>query len=166
LITARKTTTWVLALGLLLALCVLTIGKPAGAVEGPEVDPVFVPGNPTCASLGYEHEFKVDPPNAGTYPLPGGNTVTVTTDGVYFDWSSTLGMDAVLAKGGPNANAYVYDPPDESFSDDGLHSPINPNNGQPFGLSHISFCYDGETVAPKPLTATKTATGNYDRTIT
>ena len=42
--------------------------------------------------------------------------MTVTTDGVDFDWSSTLGMDAVIAKGGPNANAYVYDPPAESMA--------------------------------------------------
>jgi hypothetical protein len=165
LITARKTTTWVLALGLFLALCVLTIGKPAGAEDGPDVDPVLVPGNPTCADLGYEHEFKVDPPNSGTYPLPGGNSVTVTIDGVYFDWSSTLGMDAVIVKGGDNANSYVYDPPAESFGDQGLHAPNN-SSGGPAGLSHINFCYDGETVAPKPLTATKTAIGSYDRTIT
>ena len=99
-------------------------------------------------------------PNSGTYDLPGGNTVTVTTDGVNFDWSSTLGMDAVIAKGGPNANAYVYDPPAESFGDTGLHSPINPNNGQPFGLSHISFCYDFE------VQVTKTAKTSLDRTYT
>jgi hypothetical protein len=168
LITARKITPWVLALGLVLALCVLVFGKPAGAEEPrPDVEPVIVAGNPTCADRGYEHEFKVDPPNAGTYNLPGGGTVTVaTTDGVYFDWTSTLvGMDAVIVKGGPQANAYVYDPPAESFGDDGLHSPNNPSGG-PAALSHISFCWDGETVVPKPLTATKTATGNYDRTIT
>ena len=83
--------------------------------------------------------------------------MTVTTDGVYFDWTSTLvGMDAVIVKGGPQANAYVYDPPAESFGDDGLHSPNNPSGG-PAALSHISFCWDGETIVPKPLTATKTA---------
>jgi hypothetical protein len=126
--------------------------------DGPDVTPVFVAGNPSCASLGYDFEFKVDPPNAGTYNIDGVNTVTVTTDGVNFDWTSTLGMDAVIAKGGPNANAYVYDPPEESFGDDGLHSPINPSNGQPFGLSHISFCFDYE------LTASKTANPTYKRT--
>jgi len=159
LITARKTTTWVLALGLLLALCVLALGKPA---EAASVEPVFVAGNPTCEDLGYANGFKVDPPNSGTYHLPDGiNTVTVTTaDGVYFDWSSTLGMDAVIVKGGPNANAYVYDPPTERKSDTGLHSPINPNNSNPFGLSHIEFCYDYE------VDVTKTAETSLDRTYT
>jgi hypothetical protein len=70
--------------------------------------------------------------------------VTITSDGTYFDWSSTLGIDAVIVKGGPNANAYVYDPPEESFGDSNCSSPINPNTGQPFGLSHIEFCYDYE----------------------
>ena len=124
------------------------------------VTPIFVAGNPTCVDLGYDFGFKVDPPNAGTYNIDGFNTVTVTTDGVYFDWSSTLGMDAVIAKGGPNANVYIYDPPAESFGDTVLHSPINPNNGQPFGLSHIEFCFDYE------LTASKTASTTYSRTYT
>ena len=124
------------------------------------VEPVFVAGNPSCTSLGYAFGFKVDPPNGGTYNIDGVNTVTVTTDGTYFDWSSTLGMDAVLAKGGPNANSYVYDPPAESFGDGGLASPINPSNGEPFGLSHIEFCYDYE------LTASKTANATYTRTYT
>jgi hypothetical protein len=169
--TARKTTTWVLALGLILALCVLTvltIGKPSGAAS---VAPVFVDGNPTCADRGYAHEFKVEPPAtgptfAGTYNLPGGiGTVTVTTqDDITFDWKvdppSTFGMDAVIVKGGSNANAYVYDPPAESLGDTGLHSPINPNNDKPFGLSHISFCYDYE------VQVSKTAQTSLERTHT
>jgi hypothetical protein len=164
LITARKTTTWVLALGLLLALCVLTvltIGKPASAAS---VEPDFVAGNPTCEDLGYANGFKPqpEPPPSGTYTLPGDpdNSVTITSDGTNFDWTSTLGMDAVIAKGGPNANAYVYDPPAESKGDTGLHAPINPNNGNPFGLSHIEFCYDYE------VDVTKTAETSLDRTYT
>jgi hypothetical protein len=132
------------------------------------VTPIFVAGNPTCVDLGYDFGFKVDPPNAGTYNIGGFNTVTVTTDGVYFDWSSTLGMDAVIAKGGPNANVYTYDPPAESFGDTGLHSPINPNNGQPFGLSHIEFCFDYELSISKTANPTFTRTFNWtiDKSVT
>jgi hypothetical protein len=128
------------------------------SVQAASVPPVYVAGNPTCTDLGYAFGFRIDPPNAGTYSIDGINTVTVTTDGIYFDWSSTLGIDAVISKGGSNANVYVYDPPTESFGDTGLHSPINPNNGNPFGLSHIDFCYDYE------LTASKTAQTSYTRT--
>lgn len=120
--------------------------------------PIYVAGNPTCTDLGYAHGFKVDPPNAGTYSIDGVHTVTVATDGVYFDWTSTIGIDAVISKGGPNANQYVYDPPAESFGDTGLHSPINATNDKPYGLSHIEFCYDYE------LGVTKTADTSFTRT--
>ena len=65
-------------------------------------------------------------------------------------------MDAVIVKGGHNANAYVYDPPAESTGDT-VYTPRTIHNGGPAELSHIYFCWDGETVVPKPLTATKTA---------
>jgi hypothetical protein len=138
--------------GMGLAAC-LALPERAGASD---VTPIFVAGNPSCTSLGYAFGFKVDPPNAGTYSIDGINTVTVTTDGVSFDWSSTLGMDAVISKGGPNANVYVYSP--ERTSDTGLHSPINPSNGNPFGLSHIEFCFDYE------LSVSKTAQTSFTRT--
>jgi hypothetical protein len=145
---------------MVLALGVLAAVRPASASH---IEPVFVAGNPSCTDLGYDFGFRVDPPNAGTYDIDGLNTVTVTTDGVYFDWSSTLPMDAVIAKGGPNANVYVYDPPAEETSDTGLHSPINPSNGQPFGLSHIDFCFDYELTVSK--TAEPTFTRTFDWTI-
>src|SRR5689334_2963070 len=138
----------ILLLGALLAL--------AGPARATDVTPIFIAGNPSCTSLGYAFGFKVDPPNAGTYSIDGINTVTVTTDGVFFDWSSTLGMDAVISKGGPNANVYVYSP--ERTSDTGLHSPINPNNGNPYGLSHIDFCFDYE------VAVSKTAETSFTRT--
>jgi hypothetical protein len=125
------------------------------------VNPIFVDGNPSCTSLGYAHGYKVDPPNAGTYDIDGLNTVTVTTDGVSFDWSSTLTMDAVIAKGGPNANVYIYDPPAEAASDTELHSPINPNNDRPFGLSHIEFCFDYEVVVTKDAETSFTRTWRW-----
>lgn len=139
-------------LGIGLAACLASPGR----ADATDVTPIFVAGNPSCTSLGYAFGFKVDPPNAGTYSIDGINTVTVTTDGVFFDWSSTLGMDAVISKGGPNANVYVYAP--ERTSDTGLHSPINPNNGKPFGLSHIDFCFDYE------VGVSKTAQTSFTRT--
>jgi hypothetical protein len=146
------------SVGLMVLLALTTSASAAS------VDPVVKPGNPSCTELGYDFGFKVDPPNSGTYNIDQFNTVTVTTDGpgglggTNFNWSSTLGIDAVIVKGGPNANLYVYDPPAESLGDTGLHSPINPQNGQPFGLSHIEFCFDYE------LTVSKTAETSFKRT--
>lgn len=149
----------VVALLLVLALMVALVGSTTAA----SVEPTYVEKNPTCEELGYAHGFKVDPPKAGTYSIPGYGSVTVATDGVYFDWSSTIGIDAVIAKGGPNANVYKYDPPAEKFEDKGLVSPINPNNGKPYGLSHITFCYDYEVEVIK--TADTSFTRTWDWTI-
>jgi hypothetical protein len=143
----------------------------------------LVEGNPSCATLNadpffdninsdfgfkiegdYNRTVSMDGTAAGTTltggaPADSSNTVTVSSeDGVYFDWSSTLGMDAVIVKGGTDGNVYVYVP--EVYGDTGLHSPINDNNGQPFAISHIEFCYDYE------LLAEKTANAEFTRTYT
>jgi hypothetical protein len=128
------------------------LGQLRQGVTVSEVD-----GNPVCPEGFFE--YKIDPPVAGatkTYALDGLNSVTVTTtaDNLYFDWSATLGVDLVIAKGGPNARLYAYSP--EATDDSGLHAPINPNNGSPYGLSHISFCYDYEVMVSKTATTALT----------
>jgi uncharacterized repeat protein (TIGR01451 family) len=136
---------------------------PAGAAH---VQPVFFDDNPGCDDLGdpdLASLTKFDPPNSGTK-----DGVTITVNNPLFDWTSLVGIDAVIVKGGDNANVYFYD---EETSDTGLHAPINPNNDKPFGLSHIEFCID-EDEAPN-LDITKTASktqvnegGTFSYTIT
>lgn len=143
---------------LLLLVAGALLTSPAFATH---VDPIFVAGNPSCSDLGFDFGFKPqpEPPPSGTYTFPapdGVNTITLVSDGSFFDWTSTLPLDAVIVKGGPNANVYVYDP--EETSDDGLHSPINPNNDQPYAISHIEVCYDYE------VDVTKTAVTSFTRT--
>ncbi len=129
------------------------------------VTPVFVAGNPACQDLGYPFEHKIDPADPGTTvsPVPGLGTITLIVDAndQFFDWSSTFGIDAVIAKGGPNANVYVYDPPAESLGDTDLSAPLN--GDQPFGISHVSFCYDINLEVTK--TAETTFTRDFDWTI-
>lgn len=147
-------------LTLLAALLWLVTASPAFAAH---VAPVFVPGNPDCADLGFDFGFKPqpEPPPSGTYPFPDGiHELTLTSDGIFFDWSSTLGLDAVIVKGGPNANVYFYDP--EATSDTGLHSPINPNNNAPFAISHIEVCYDYEVTVSKTADPSFTRTWDWD----
>jgi hypothetical protein len=123
------------------------------------VTPAVVPGNPTCESLGYAHGLKFDTGVPGSYEgTLGTGKVKWTTDGTYVSWESTFGVDAVLVKGGPNANHYRYDPPTESFGDSNLVTPTNPNNNKPYGLSHVTFCYDYDVVVKK------TAKTSFDRT--
>ncbi len=106
------------------------------------LEPGDVEGNPTCASLGFgTSAVKIEDPENGTFSLGGDAEVVISnSDGATFDWSATIGVDAVIVKGGPNAKVYVYDP--ESMAGTGLHAPINPNTGNPYGLSHIDFCVD------------------------
>jgi hypothetical protein len=161
-----KKTTALVALALIL-LGAFAIAQPAPAAAS-HVTPTVISGNPSCTDLGYDFGYKPqpEPPPSGTYSFPGDpiNTVTINSDGTYFDWSSTLGIDAVIVKGGSNANVYAYDPPAESFGDTGLHSPINPNNGSPYAISHIEFCYDYEVDVSKTAETTFTRTYEWDIT--
>jgi hypothetical protein len=149
---------------------VIGLAAVAGAVglftvlpaSAEHVDPVQVPGNAPCpAGLT---ELKVEPVADGTF-TDGTLTVTIdvrdTADGQVFDWTSNIGVDVVIVKGGNASNVYTYVP--ESTGDTGLHAPEN-RSGNFAGLSHISFCYDvGEepttttTTAPPPTTATTMA---------
>ncbi|MGD8624356.1 MAG: hypothetical protein PVJ34_07465, partial [Anaerolineae bacterium] len=123
--------------------------------------------NPSCSEMGYGFGFKLDGAPNGTFTLTaangeltGGapsdsvNTVTVSSDGTFATWSSTLSMDAVFIKGGSEGgNLYVYDP-ESTGPDSGLATPSEQ------GISHIEFCYDYE------LSASKTANAEYTRTYT
>jgi hypothetical protein len=166
--TARKSTYLTVALALLLALLfgVLAMGKtasaqasdPGGAPSTTQnIDPTFYSGNTSCTALGYDYGYKID--KAPFYRTNVGDdylrVTTTGSGGQYFDWTSNIGVDAVIVKGGPNADAFVYDPgKGEVTLDTRLHAPENPNGGGPFGISHIEFCYDLE------LKAAKTAEGS------
>ena len=77
------------------------------------------------------------------------NVVLSGGEGVEFDWSATLGIDAVIVKA-QDSNAYVYSP--EAFGDSGLTAP----GGK--AVSHVEFCYDYELDADKTANAEYTAT--------
>ena len=123
----------------LLAVCAflaLLVFVPAS--QAASVTPTVVAGNPDCASLalGYTTLTKFDPPNDGT---EAGITLD-RLDEHFFNWTSTVAIDAVIVKGGPNANVYRY--PLDTFHDEGLSAPDN--GGQPYGLSHVEFCTDNQ----------------------
>jgi hypothetical protein len=154
---------------------ILVTGNPSCATLNASTDPVF-------AGITSDFGYKLNQPLSnfvgGPFPLtqpPGeltggapqdpNNSVSVALPGVpdpngpSFNWTSTLGMDAVIVKGGPNADAYVYTP--EAFFGNGLHAPTNPDNGQYFGISHIEFCYDYEVSVSKTANTTYTRTYNW-----
>jgi hypothetical protein len=126
---------------------------PASATH---VNPTTVPGNASCPAG--TTTLKVEPVADGTF---SDGTLTVTIDvrdtaaGQVFDWTSNIGVDQVIAKGGNTSNVYAYDP--ESLGDTGLHAPANAS-GKFAGLSHISFCYDADQPTTTPPTTTPPTT--------
>jgi len=129
-----------------------TLPAGSGAFEGVTT----VTGNPTCADRGLLGAIKIDPPVEGetTYSTPLGDvTVTVTfVDGepMTLDWSADFPVAEVIVKGGDGANVYAYDGATTDTSGDVLVSPTNPKSGKPYAISHVTFCYDGETTTTPP----------------
>ena len=144
-----------LILNLLLAL----LAAPVGATH---VAPVLLAGATNTGKTCGENEgqgqswteFKLEGGTlTGGFHTDGTLAVTISnlTEGT-FDWSSNIGVDAVIVKGGAaGSNLYVYDPPSEETADTGLGVPDSENNS----ISHISFCYD-----PEPITCPLQPGGN------
>ncbi|MFU8855841.1 MAG: hypothetical protein ACNA8S_02425 [Deferrisomatales bacterium] len=87
--------------------------------------------------------YKVDTGKVtGTWDLDGRTVyMDVAEDGgLYWEASDLIG--AVIVKGGSGANAYLY--PGGEVLDSGLTAPINPSNGKPYGISHVTFCWSAE----------------------
>jgi hypothetical protein len=69
------------------------------------------------------------------------NSITISNDNdITFDWIATNSIGAVIVKGGPVANVFFYAPP--AYSDTELYAPINPKNLNPYGISHVTFCWN------------------------
>ena len=118
------------------------------AASAATVDPAHHEGNPSCSALGYAHGLKFDPPTAGSKSA-GGVSIDLSlgsgTFGKLVGWSSSAPVDAVIVKGGPNANVYAYS--GGATGDSGLHTPFN-GPSKYYGLSHVSFCWDGHGNPP------------------
>jgi hypothetical protein len=89
-------------------------------ISGDGVVPELWNDNPNCSDLGFGFGFKVDSPSSGTYtftssdgdltggaPEDPGNSVTYTISGNFVTWSSTLPIDAVFVKGGPEGATFL-----------------------------------------------------------
>ena len=121
----------------LLALLVLVL---APAAQATHVSPTYVAGNPSCADLGLDTITKFEPVRTET-----DSGIAMTKSGDTISFTSTVAVDAVIVKGGPNANVYSY--AFDTFADSGLSAPDN--GGKPYGLSHVEFCTD-EANEPEP----------------
>jgi uncharacterized repeat protein (TIGR01451 family) len=148
-----------LVMSFVLAALALAFG-PAQAVNASHVTPTSVSGNPTCGQLipGSIEVLRISgAPTNTTYTGSFGFSVTIqNATSTSFDFTgATLPVAGVFVKGGPQGNLYAYNP--AVTADTGLNAGINPNNGQLYGISHVSFC-----VLPV-LSISKTAETSWDR---
>lgn len=104
-------------------------------------------GNITCEEVATAAKctFESSSGRLNYSDYPHGGTVgpiTWTTDGIYVNWSSSVPVKlAVIVKGGNTANVYFAGCNECLTSGTALSAPVNPNNGKPYGLSNITFCY-------------------------
>lgn len=147
-------------LALALALGALALPSAASASS---VTPQFVAGNPSCADFGLKG-LKVDRSDvAGDYD---DGTLSVHIEqqgngGKITAWTSNIGVDKVILKGGaggsggvPGSNVYSYDPGATGDSD-----LVVPNGT---ALSHIEFCYETNDTPPPPQTCERQHAGEAD----
>lgn len=142
----------------------LSVGS-AGAAPVPNL----VDGNPKCADIdggaGWSSTSQITA--SGSYSASDNSFSVDVTYQLPLSFSVTSGeVNAVIVKGGPNANVYFYAPPLAApGSDSGLTTPTNPSNDEPYGLSHVEFC-GGETTTTTTTTTTSTTMPDETTTTT
>jgi PEP-CTERM motif len=135
--------------------CAGVFGQPFAACTIPaRIDP-----NETPIIIKFEFNDGVPGPieiNSGLFPTIDGSEFSFdfTGDGgtgtwVYNPGAGDPAINFFVAKGGPNFNLFsnLGDP----LTDDWF-TPTNPNNDQPFGLSHLSFYDEDGGQVPEPTT--------------
>lgn len=181
----RFKTATALLLGFAVAVATFTFGVGTSYADHPgdpttthNIQPVFVAGNP---NLG-EGCFRIDPPEGQTYPyaspsalddfeitltFPSANPPADPSNiGPTFDFTTTGGtVTSMIVKGGPDANSYTWPNPGVT-SDTYLHSPVNHQNSQFYGLSHVDVCYDPAEPPTASISVEKTAEGSFTRSCT
>jgi hypothetical protein len=118
-----------------------------------------VPGTytyPTDTEQDWE-TWQADP--SATYPDIV-VTFDLTTDTVSFQ--ADPGVNRFLVKAGTATASMDYAEPE---TEDSLSVPINPNNDQPYGISHVTVCFDASDPPPTDpvITVTKTVDTDWTR---
>jgi len=114
----------------------------AGTVRG--IEPYVVSG-----SIGCSQVRGIQTTGSATFSPPvngaSSNGLFVLVDNSKsFGWFvlrdvRDITVRAVIVKGGPNSNVYVY--PGGDYSDGPLSAPVNPKNGKPPDVGSATFCY-------------------------
>ena len=122
----------------------LTVVGSSSAATVRGITPYVVSGYPSCAQVG------VSATNSATFTPPvngassGGINLLVdssTSFGWYVDPGvRNVDVRAIIVKGGPNSNVYVY--PGGDYSDGPITAPTNPKNGKLYDVGSATFCFN------------------------
>jgi hypothetical protein len=131
-----------------------------------------IAGNASCKQLlnnNSAYEIKVETPGINNDASYGPITFTDVNAGkTLMGFTSPVPVKAVFVKGGPDGGHFYsadsYPTTYPAMSDTNMGT--NGYGDGRYQISHVSFCWDEPPVIPQALTATKTAAGNYNRTIT
>ncbi|MGN9808186.1 hypothetical protein ACTMSW_02345 [Micromonospora sp. BQ11] len=132
-------------------------GRAARAIEAPE--PRLVEGNvTTCAGAGLAGAIILGSPTSPANDSNEAGSGTVTGLELDVTINDDFTATGIVVKGGPDAN--VYDGPFVGPIDvENMTAPINPENDQPFGISHWFVCgFEAQPTATPTATPTVTPT--------
>lgn len=157
---------------------VVAVASPASAHEGTE--PVPTDENLDCADLAELLELDVQWEEGKIEPVPTedgeyefvlsdrGTPDDDSDDAVFtytvydnkrFDWSSTVGIDAIFVKGGAGAGgSYYYYFDGEELTEDVDYTVPPYNDSTKNAISHITICWDDENPGTTTTTQASTTT--------
>jgi hypothetical protein len=123
------------------ALLALAAASSAATVRG--IVPFVASGTPTCSQVApaATGSATFSPPANGA---SSNGLFVLVNNSASFGWYVVpdirdVRVRAVIVKGGPNSNVYVYAGGD--YSDGPLTAPTNPKNGKPYDVGAATFCF-------------------------
>ena len=122
----------------------LTVAGASSAATVRGIVPFVMAGNVSCSQLtgvSYTDSVTFTPVVNGA----SSNGLFLLVDSsTSFGWFvlrdiRDINVKAVIVKGGPNSNVYVY--PGGDYSDGPMNAPTNPKNGKPYDVGAATFCF-------------------------
>jgi hypothetical protein len=134
----------ILVLVSLVGLVALAAVNASSAATVRGITPFVVSGYPGCSQVGVTTTESV----AFTPPVNGASSnglFLLVDSSTSFGWYvlpeiRNIDVRAIIVKGGPNSNVYVY--PGGDYSDGPITAPTNPKNGKPYAVGSATFCFN------------------------
>jgi hypothetical protein len=129
---------------LLAGVVCLALAGASSAATFRGITPRLASGYPSCAQIGSAGTSSVSFTPLANGASSGGINLLVDS-AASFGWYVDPGVRnvdvrAIIVKGGPNSNVYIY--PGGDYSDGPITAPTNPKNGKPYDAGAATFCFN------------------------